>query len=76
MSLALVEFSIYSKSAQKIILCIILRKLTLFGTNHTACPSLTCCCSCQDWTGEQGLQKSDLFLITFRTLEILLSKNL
>lgn len=69
LSLALVEFSIYSKSVQKVILCIILIKLTLLGTNHAASPGLTCCCSSQDWTGEQGLQKLDLFLILVHYLQ-------
>lgn len=69
MSLAMVEFSIYSKRVQKAILCFILRKLTLLGMNHTAYPGLTCCYSSQDWIGEQGLQKSDLFLILVHYLQ-------
>lgn len=78
MSLALVEFSIYSKSVQKIILFLILRKLTLFGMNHTAYPGLTVA---HVRTGQvsKAYRSQTCFLslfITFRTLEILLSKNL
>lgn len=31
--------------------------------NHTTYPGVSrCCCSLEDWIGEQGLQKLDLFL--------------
>lgn len=69
----MVEFSIYSKSVQKVILCFLLRKLNLLGMNHTVYPGLTCCCPSQDWTGEQGLQKSDLFLIPVHYLQNMLN---
>lgn len=69
MSLAMAEFGIYSKSVQKDILRFIVRKLNLLGVNHTAYPGLTCCCSSQDQTGEQGLQKSDLLLILLHYLQ-------
>lgn len=63
MSPTLVEFGIYKKGVKKFILRTILRKLALLCMNHTAYPGVSCCCcSSEDWIGDQVLPKLDLFV--------------
>lgn len=40
-----------------------------FSWHDCAYPGFTCCFSSQDWTGQQGLQKSEVFLILVHYLQ-------